>query len=570
MQSLLPERPWLKFYPPDLPASIDYPKIPVYSLLTESAKAGPSQTALVFQGKRLTYGELNRLSNRFANGLKVLGISKGDRIAIILPNIPQFVICFYGALKTGAVVVPTNPIYREKELEFQLENSGAVVAVILNNISSGTDFYSEFEKCRSRLSKIRQVFVTSITDFLPPIKKQLAGPVKKIQTVRRNGTLNLVDFLRKQSDQAPGQKSGRFDPLDEIAVLQYTGGTTGISKGAMLTHYNLVSNAIVANRLRRGKHGESATLAVIPFFHIYGLTSAMNAPVQAGEKIILLPRFDPDEVLDVIENEKINVFPGVPAMYLALIHHPSLLKHSLSSIKVCVSGAAPLPAEVQKRFNQITGGHLVEGYGLTEASPITHANLIGSDVVTKAGSIGIPVPDTDAKIVDIETGLITLPVGDVGELAVKGPQVMKGYWNNPSETANIFRGEWMLTGDIVKRDEDGFFYVVDRKKDMIDVSGFKVWPREVEEVLFSHPDVKDVAVIGIDDDRTGEAVKAFVVLKDKNKNPGADALLEFCRERIAPFKTPKAIEFREDLPKTLVGKVLRRKLREEEKNPPSA
>ncbi len=564
MQTLTAERPWLKFYPADVPPTIDYPKIPVQSLLTVSASKHPERAALIFQGKKISYRELNELANKFANGLISLGIKKGERIALILPNSPQFVFCFYGALKAGGIVVSCNPVYREKELEFQLQSSGAVSVVLLNNISAGNDFFAQFEKCRSRLSKIRHVFVTSITDFLPPIKKQLAGPVKKIQTVQRNDTINLVDFLNNQKKAEPDVNSVPLNPLEDLAVLQYTGGTTGVSKGAMLTHYNLVSNAIVSSVWRRGKAGESNTLAVIPFFHIYGLTNAMNSPIYSAEKIVILPRFNVKDVLEAIDKEKISAFPGVPAMYIALLDHSDLRKHSLRSVQVCVSGAAPLPHEIQKRFNELSEGNLVEGYGLTEASPVTHCNPVGPDAITKPGSIGIPVPDTDAKIVDLETGMRYLPVGEVGELAVKGPQVMKGYWESPEETGRTFRGEWLLTGDIARRDEDGYFYIVDRKKDMIDVSGFKVWPREVEEVLFSHQGIKEAAVIGVSDPNSGEAVKAFIVPKDKNNKIGVEDIRAYCREKIAPYKVPKTIEFKDELPKSLIGKVLRRKLREEE------
>ncbi len=559
-------KPWLKFYPQDIPPSLEYPKQPLYYFLTETCEKFPNRTALVFEGRRITYKQLNQLANRFANSLLSLGLKKGDRVGIILPNIPQFVFCFYGALKAGTVVVPCNPTYREKELEFQLRDSGARAAVILNNIYGGTDFFLEFEKCRSRLSQLEYVIETSLTDFLPPIKKALAGPVGKIKTVRRKSTLNLVNLLNSSSEEEPSlDKLAQINPLEDLAVLQYTGGTTGISKGAMLTHYNLVSNAIVSSKWTGiSSERETALLAVIPFFHIYGLTNAMNAAIYAGQRIVMLPRFNAKDVLETIEKEKIAIFPGVSTMYIALLNHPELRNYSLRSVLRCVSGAAPLPVEVQKKFNEITGGNLVEGYGLTEASPVTHCTPFRSDFPPKPGSIGVPVPDTEAKIVDLETGTKELGIGEVGELAVKGPQIMKGYWNNEEETRKVFRGEWLLTGDIAKRDEDGYFYIVDRKKDMINASGFKVWPREVEEVLYQHPDIKEAAVIGVKDPYRGETVKAFVVLKDKNKNPGEKAIEEFCRARIASYKVPRIIEFREELPKSLIGKVLRRKLREEE------
>ncbi|MGA2875243.1 MAG: long-chain fatty acid--CoA ligase [Nitrososphaerales archaeon] len=560
MQSSATQRPWQKFYPKHIRPSIDYPKEPLQSLLINSASRYPDSIALDFEGKKLSYKELNELASQFANGLISLGLAKNSKVAVILPNLPQFVICFYGALKAGAIVVPCNPLYREKEIEFQLKDAEVEVVVILNNVYPPNDFYSEFAKARPRLARIKHVFVTSIIDYLPPIKKQLAGPVRKIKTLKKPDTINLVDFLAKQSKKEP--PSSQIGPVEDIAVLQYTGGTTGISKGAMLTHYNLLSNTIQLMDWTNSGKGERV-LAVIPFFHIYGLTVAMNSAVNVGEEMVLLPTFHVKEVLETIQKHGIAVFPGVATMYIALLNYPDLQKYTIRTIRKCVSGAAPLPVEVQKRFNEITGGKLVEGYGLTETSPVTHCNPIADGAVVKAGSIGVPLPDTDAKIVDAETGMKDLPTGEEGELAIRGPQVMKGYWNRPDETSSVFRSGWLLTGDIAKMDSDGYFYIVDRKKDLIDASGFKVWPKEVEEVLFAHPDIKEAAVIGVKDQYRGETVKAFIVLKNKDKNPGVEAIQAFCRSQIAPYKVPRLIEFREELPKTLVGKVLRRKLREE-------
>lgn len=557
-------RPWLKFYPPDISATIDYPKEPLFGLLSETARKHPEWVALSYLGKKITYKELDELANQIANGLISLGVTKGSKVALILPNVPQYVFCFFGILKCGAIVVPCNPLYREKEIEFQLANSESVAVVVLNNIVGPNNFYQEFEKCRPRLSKLKHVFVTSVTDYLPPLKKQLAGPVRKIQTLQKEGTVKLTDFIRNQSKIEPSTEPLHIDSKNDIAVIQYTGGTTGISKGAMLTHENLVSNAVIMSNWIGISKDQETILGVLPFFHIYGLSVAMTSAIYTGQRIVMLPTFNPKEVLETIQKEKIQLFPGVPTMYVALLHHPELGNYSISSVERCVSGGAPLPVEVQKKFNAVTGGKLIEGYGLTEASPVTHCNVMRPKVITKEGSIGVPYPNTDAKIVDIETGMKDLPLGEVGELAVKGPQVMKGYWNNEEETNKVFRGEWLLTGDIAKEDEDGFFFIVDRKKDLIDASGFKVWPREVEEVLYTHPDIKEAAVIGVPDEYRGETVKAFVVLKDKTKNPGAEQIKAFCKDRIAPYKVPKIVEFADDLPKSMIGKVLRRKLREKE------
>jgi long-chain acyl-CoA synthetase len=557
-------RPWVRFYPPDIPPTIDFPQEPLYRLLTQSAKKHPDWVAISYLGKKITYRELEELSNQFANGLISLGIGKGSKVALILPNVPQFVSCFFGILKSGATVVPCNPLYREKELEFQLQNSDAEAVILLNNIIGANNFYQEFEKCRPRLTRLKHVFVTSVTDYLPPVKKQLAGPLRKIKTVHKDGNLKLTDFVRNQPKREPDLETLAIDPKSDIAVIQYTGGTTGISKGAMLTHESIVSNSVIVAHWIGISEKQETLLAVIPFFHIYGLTDAMNSAIYSSQKIVMLPNFNPKEVLETIEKERVQIFPGVPTMYVALLHNPDLRKYSISSVERCVSGGAPLPLEVQKKFNLATGGNIVEGYGLTEASPVTHVNILRPNAIRKEGSIGIPIPNTDAKIVDLETGMNDLPIGDVGELAVKGPQVMKGYWKNEEETRKVFRGEWLLTGDIARQDEDGFFFIVDRKKDLINASGFKVWPREVEEVLFTHPDVKEAAVIGIPDEYRGETVKAFIVLKDSNNNPGAEAIMAYCRERMAPYKVPKIVDFVDDLPKSLVGKVLRRKLRENE------
>ena len=560
MQNVAVSRPWLKFYPAGVSTSKSYPNDPLQSFLINSSLKFPSSVALEFEGRKITYKQLNELSNQFANGLISLGMKRGSKIAIILPNTPQFVVCFFGALKIGAIAVPCNPLYRERELEFQLDDSETESVVILNNISPPNDFYAEFEKARQNLRRIKHVFVTSILDFLPPIKKQLAGPIKKIQTLKKPGTINLIDFLNRQSKSEPSAKP--IDAKEEVAVLQYTGGTTGISKGAMLTHHNLSSNAIMLMDWINAGH-EEKVLAVTPFFHIYGLTVGMTSPIYVGHEIVMLPSFNAREVLETIHKQKITIFPGVPTMYVALLNSPDLAKYSIRTVKRCVSGAAPLPVEVQKKFDEVTGGIVVEGYGLTEASPVTHCNPFGNAAMIKSGSIGVPLPDTEAKIVDLETGLNDLVVGEVGELAVKGPQIMKGYWKSKDETENIFRGEWLLTGDIARMDSDGFFYIVDRKKDIIDASGFKVWPREVEEVLFSHQNVKEAAVVGVRDPYRGETVKAFVVLKNKDVNTDAENIRAFCKPQMAAYKVPRIIEFRDELPKTLVGKVLRRKLREE-------
>lgn len=559
MQSVSDTRPWLKSYSEEVSSTEDYPRDLLQTFLINSASSFPNSIALEFEGMSIPYKKLNELANQFANGLISLGMKKGSKIAIILPNTPQFVFCFFGALKIGAVVVPTNPSYRDREIEFQLQDSEAETVVILNDVDQTSDSYSEFQKARARLRKIKHVIVTSLFDFLSANEKRRLEQNQEVQTLKPE-TINLLEFLNQQPDSEPPPMS--MNAEEEVAVLQYTGGTTGISKGAMLTHYNLSSNAVMLKEWIKATQ-EEKLLAVTPFFHIYGLTFCMILPIYVGQEIVVLPTFRSIEVLKLIHKRKISIFPGVPAMFIALLNSPDLGKYSIRTAKKCISGGAPLPLEVWKKFDDVTGGHLVEGYGLTEASPVTHCNPIGDGAIVKSGSIGIPLPNTDAKIVNPESGDSDLMLGETGELAVRGPQVMKGYWKRQDETENVLKGGWLMTGDIARMDNNGFFYIVDRKKDLINSSGFKVWPREVEEVLFMHPNVREAAVVGVKDPYGSETVKAFIVLKDKNSGVDAEGIRAFCRPHLVAYKVPRIIEFRDYLPKTLVGKLLRRKLREE-------
>ena len=556
MAVALEGRPWLRFYEPGVPHSLTYPGQPVSALLDRTAAAYADRPAAVYFGAQMTFGALRDLAGRFAAGLARLGIRPGDRVALHLPNCPQFLIAYYGALLAGAVVVPFNPLYVEREIGHQLADSGAEVSVTLDLL------YPRIAAVRGQ-TRVREIVVTGIQEYFPPLLRTLY-PLK----ARRDG---MVAHVPRATDihrfgelvQAPAAAPDvRLDPA-EVAVLLYTGGTTGVPKGAMLTHRNLVSNVLQARSwFTELRPGEDTAVAVIPFFHSYGMTSAMNFAVSSGTRLALLPRFQVDMVLKAIARYRPKVFPGVPTLYTAIINHPDVARYDLRSIGACISGAAALPLEVQSRFETITGGRLVEGYGLTEASPVTHANpILGT---RKAGSIGVPFPDTDARIVDLEGGMTTLGVGEVGELIIRGPQVMQGYWNRPDETGRVLRGGWLYTGDMAKVDADGYFYIVDRKKEMIITGGFNVFPREVEEALYAHPAVLEAAAIGIPDIYKGEIVKVFVVLK-----PGARAtageIIEHCRGFLAPFKVPRDVAFREQLPKSLVGKILRRVLAEEER-----
>jgi long-chain acyl-CoA synthetase len=537
-----------------MPKTVKVERKPLYSLLTESASRYPSRTCIHYQGRDMSYSEVDELSSRFASALKGLGIQKGDRVAVFLPNIPQFVIAYFGILKAGGIVVTCSPLYKERELEHQLKDSGSNVIVAARDVVKGNDLYASLEVCRGRL-ELKHVITTSVTDYLPGLKRRLAS-LAGVKNVQRRDTLDFVELLKSSE---PIERPAAVDPVEDVALLQYTGGTTGVSKGAMLTHYNIYSNAVYVAMILPISE-DDVSLAVLPLYHIYGMTATMNAPLYAGSKIVLLPSFHVDEVMETIQKKGITAFCAVPAMYVAIINSPKVKQFDLRTVRACISGGAALPVAVRKKFIELTGGTLVEGYGLTEASPVTHCNPPRGGLV-KDGSIGIPIPETDAAIFDLDNPDKMLPVGEVGELAVRGPQVMKGYWNREDETASVLRNGWLYTGDIARMDEDGYFYIVDRKKDMINVGGLKVYPREVEEVLFQHPKVKEAAAIGAPDEFRGEVVKAFVVLKE-GASAEENEIIDFCSERLAKYKVPRKVEFVGELPKTLVGKVLRRRLRE--------
>ena len=554
---LAERRPWVRHYDPRVPWSIDYPSLPLHRLLEQSATGHPSHTALLYFGQRISYRQLDDLANRFANALLGLGLRKGDRVALLLPNTPEYVVAYYGTLKMGGIVVPTNPLYVAREIQHQLLDSGARVIVTL------TKFYPLVESVR-RATMLEHVIVANIKDFFPPVLRWLFTLFRE----RREGhdaavkeardTHRFPALLRRQPPSRP-----EVDVLpDDLALLQYTGGTTGVPKGAMLTHANLVANTLQACCwLPTAKEGEEVVLGALPFFHVYGMTVAMNFAVKLAASLVLMPRFEVREVLKLCSQHRPTIFPGVPTMYVAINNCPDTPKHDLRSITACISGAAPLPVEVQRCFEAITGGRLVEGYGLTEAAPVTHCNPIYG--LRKAGSIGVPFPDVDAKIVDLETGEQEMPAGEPGELVLRGPQVMRGYWEMPQETAAVLRDGWLYTGDVAKRDENGYFYLVDRKKDVIITSGLNVYPREIDEVLYAHPKVREAVAVGVPDPYRGETIKAFVVLKP-GEQATAEEMISYCREHLARYKVPSQVEFRESLPKTMVGKVLRRALLEEE------
>ena len=493
-------------------------------------------------------------------------MQKGDRVAVALPNIPQFPIAFYGALRAGAVVVPTNPLYTERELQHQLADSGAKILIMLDS------FYPRARTVRAQTA-LEHIIVTNPADFLPlPLK--IAYPLTQRknndpQPVLTRGEIARESSLHTMRNMLTTPTKGGIELFnlpaeaksDELAVLQYTGGTTGLSKGAMLTHRNLLANAMQTRYWSAHvQDGTETTLCVAPFFHAYGLTVGMNLSIFAAATMVLLPRFKTKDVLSTIKRYHPTLFPGIPTMYTAIIREAGKDTAYLQSIKYCISGSAPLPAQVQEDFERITGGKVVEGYGLSEAAPVTHCNPFTSEC--RNGSIGLPLTDVEAAIFNQETGQ-AVAAGEEGELVVKGPNVMQGYWQRDEETAAIFRNGWLRTGDVGKMDEDGFFYIVERIKDMIIASGFNIYPREVEEVLYRHPAVAEAAVVGLPDAYRGETVAAFIVLKAgfKASEETKQDILQFSKQELTAYKVPKRIEFRDTLPKSLVGKVLRRELR---------
>ncbi len=547
---------WVTSYEEGIPPALAYPAGPLHEVLSASASRYPSHTAMEFFGRRFSYRDLELAANRFANALVRLGVHQGDRVAVMLPNVPQTVIAYYGALKIGAVVVQVNPLYVAREIEQQVRDAEARVLVALDL------FYPRIEPIRTS-SGLETLIVTSVKDALPwhlallyPLKAWREGTT--VSVPKAPPVFDFAAILAASPEDAPRVAVGP----DDLALLQYTGGTTGVPKGVMLTHRNLVANTLQCRAWMPSlRDGQEVFLGVIPFFHVYGMTACMNLAIATGGKMVLLPRFVTKDVLRAIVKSRTTIFIGVQAMYVAINNSPDVGRYDLSSIRICISGAGPLHAEVQERFEALTGGKVVEGFGLSEASPVTHVTPIFGR--RKKGTIGLPLPDTDAKIVDLESGTRELPVGEAGELIVKGPQVMKGYWRRPEESAAVLRDGWLHTGDIATVDEDGYFAIVDRKKDMIKTKGENVYPREVEEVLFRHPKVKDAVVVGVPEEFMGEMIKAYVVLKD-----GAAAteneIIEYCGRDLAKFKVPKEVEFRQELPRTMVGKVLRRVLLDEE------
>ncbi len=517
-----------------------YPDIPLNGLLESSAKRLPNKTAIVCDLQEVTYAQLDALSNNFANSLLGLQVQRGDRVALFLPNIPEFVIAYFGALKIGAIVTAINPLHHEREVTYQLCDSGAQTIVVTASLWPKVQVI----KNETQLTNIIVVDSEVAAQNIDPHSK---GP---------SSVLEFHKFVEKNSSRPALIE---LNPSEDLAALQYTGGTTGFSKGAMLTHRNLVSNAFAfASAIE--SIADDVFLTALPLSHIYGMTTSLTTPISLGATMVLLPKFEVTKALEAIQRKRITVFCGVPTMFQMVLANRDLANYDLTSIRVCISGASSLPPQIQRKFIEATGGFLAEGYGLTEASPVTHCTPVNRSLLLRVGSIGLPLPDTEVKIIDFETGK-PVEQGKTGELAVKGPQVMKGYWHNPKETDMVLHDGWLLTGDIASIDGDGYFYLVDRKKDLIKTKGCSVYPRELEDLLYEHPAVKLCAVVGEPDSLAGEVPKAYVVLKE-GQSVTLDELKAFVNERVASYKAIREMEFRTELPLSGAGKVLRRSLKE--------
>ncbi len=551
------ERPWLAHYENGVLQSLAYEEICMPDILERTAREFPNNMALLFQGYTISFRELNLMANRFAACLSDLGVRKGDSVAILLPNLIPCVVAYFAILKIGAIVVMNNPLYADRELERQFNDSRSKVLITL-------DLLADRMVALRPKTAIQHIIYTSIGDYLP-FPKNLLFPLiakKKKLAADVHPADNLYKWKTLLSKYPPAATQTKLS-FDDTAMYQYTGGTTGVSKGVILTHANLSKQVQqIAAWFPKFSKGTEIMLGALPFFHVFGMSTAMNFAVYMGWGDVLVPKPQPEQLLEAIRKFKPTFAPLVPTMYIGILNHPDIHKTDLTSIKGCFSGSAPLPVEVIREFEEKTGAVIVEGYGLTETSPVTHVNPFAGGK-RKVGSIGLPISDTLSRIVDLETGTKDVPVGESGELLIKGPQVMKGYHNMPGETAAALTDGWLHTGDISKMDDEGYFYIVDRKKDMIISGGFNVYPRDIEEVFFEHPKVQEACAIGIPHPHRGEAVKVFVVLKEGEKAT-QEELIEYCQTKLAKFKLPTEIEFRLELPKTNVGKILKKDLKAEE------
>jgi long-chain acyl-CoA synthetase len=546
------EKIWLKSYAPSVQSEISFETITLPEALARTAHRFPDNPALLFQGTTITFKQLDDMASRFASALQALGVRPGDKVSLLLPNLVQMVVATYGAFRAGAIGVMNNPLYTDRELEHQFNDSGSTFLVALDLL------VPRMIALRPKTG-ITKIISCHIRDYLPFPLKQLFPFVKKDMHRKTPEAKDVYEFtsLLKQHKPISNPVKPKFE---DTAVLLYTGGTTGVSKGVQLTHGNLSCNVQQCGAwFPDFKPGKEVVIGALPFFHSFGMTTAMNIAIFYGWADVLIPKPEPKSILEAIAKYKASYMPAVPTLYNGMINFPDLKKYDLTSLQGCFSGGAPLPLETIKNFEKLTGSQICEGYGLTESSPVTHINPYGAK--TKAGSIGVPVPNTDAKIVDVDDYAKEITtVGEPGELCLKGPQIMVGYINRPEETELTLKDGWLLTGDIAVFDEEGFFNIVDRKKDMIISGGFNIYPRDVDEVLFAHPKVLEACVIGVPDQHSGERIKAFVVLKQGETATEAE-IIEYCAKDLVKYKVPKYVEFVEELPKSAVGKILRKELR---------
>lgn len=556
-------KPWLSHYDRGVSLTIDYPKKPLFHFLEEAARLYPDSACTIFNGAIISYKQMNEMTDRVAAGLVSLGVKKGDRVGIFMPNVPQFVMVYFGILKAGGVVVAINPLFTPTEIEYQVNDAGVEIMFVMSN------FYKTIKATQPN-TKIKKIIVSNIKEALPPFLKILFSLFKEkkagfqIAGGLKHGDIWMRDLIARFS---AADRSSLEISAGDTALFQYSGGTTGIPKAAVATHFNVVANTLqIKHWMHILKDGKEVVLMAIPLFHVYGMVAGMNFALAGGYSMVMIP--NPRDIPDILKN--INkyhptVFPGVPTLYNAINNHPDVAagKYNLSSITACISGSAPLMRETKEKFEALTGGVVFEGFGLSEAPTATHCNPLQG--INKTGSIGMPFPDVESKIISLQDGMTELKVGEIGELILRGPQVMKEYHNMPEETANALRNlndggpNWLFTGDIARMDEDGYFYIVDRKKELIKPGGYQVWPREVEEVIIRHPQVREVAVAGIPDAYRGETVKAWIVPRP-GQTITEDEIKSLCRETLAVYKVPTHIEFRKELPKTIVGKILRREL----------
>ena len=554
-------KPWLAHYDKGVPHTIEYPKVPLFYFLEETARKYPDRACTIFKGAVISYREMNALTDHMAAALVEMGVKKGDRVGMFMPNTPQFVIAYYGILKAGGVVVAINPTFPVGEIIMPVNDANIEIMFTLSR------FYDKLKAAKER-SKLRKIIVSNLKEALPPFTRLLFTLLKEKKDGDRLDTLASGDVWMKDLlvKHANSPKPKIDISPDDIALFQYSGGTTGVPKGAVAMHRNVVANTLqIKNWMTGLEEGKEVVLMGIPLFHVYGMVAGMHFAMASGASMVMIPNArDLKDVLNNISKYKATVFPGVPMLYNGINNHPDVKagKYDLSSIKACISGSAPLMRETKEQFEKLTGGKVFEGYGLSEAPTATHCNPLNGE--NKTGSIGMPMPDVEAKLINLDDGETELTQGEIGEIVVHGPQVMKGYHNMPTETANTLRQmkdgkTWLFTGDIARMDEDGYFYIVDRKKELIKPGGFQVWPREVEEALMAHPKVLEVGVGGIPDPHRGETVKAWIVVKP-GETLTVEELKAFCKEHLAPYKVPTHYEFRNELPKTTVGKILRREL----------